>query len=244
VNGKVAILGQRADLAVDDVRVDGKRLAAEAREYWILHKPAGVITTLADPHSGERRTVHDLLPPEARRARLFPVGRLDVGSEGLVLMTNDGALAHALLHPSREVDKEYRVRVRGRMGAGTLPRLRQGVELDDGPMRPVRVTDPHYDAARDETELALVIREGRKREIRRAMEALGHRVVRLVRERMGPLLLARLPLGAARRLGPREVAELIAFARAREEATARASRGAREAKSRARADSLHEDGTD
>jgi 23S rRNA pseudouridine2605 synthase len=237
VNGKPAALGQRADLARDDVRVDGKRLAPEAREYWLLHKPAGVMTTLGDPHRGERRTVHDLMPAEARGARLFPVGRLDVGSEGLVLMTNDGELAHALLHPSREVDKEYRVRVRGALDARAVERLRAGVELEDGPMRPAHVSPAHYDAARNESELVLVLREGRKREIRRAFDALGHRVVRLVRERMGPLVLARLPAGAARRLGPRELEELRAFARAREEASARASRGARETNPRPRGNS-------
>ena len=226
VNGVVAQLGERADPARDDVRVDGQRLAAELRDYWLLNKPAGVITTLSDPHAGDRRTVHDLLPPEARGARLFPVGRLDVGSEGLVLMTNDGALAHALLHPSREVDKEYRVRVRGRIEARTLEQLRAGIELEDGPMRPAHVSAAQYDAARGESELVLVLREGRKREIRRAMDALGHRVVRLVRERMGPLLLARLPLGQARRLGPREVDELLAFAQARGQATALRTRGA------------------
>ena len=234
MNGAIAMLGERADLAHDDVRVDGKRLAAEPRDYWLLHKPAGVITTLSDPHSGDRRTVHDLLPAEARGARLFPVGRLDVGSEGLVLMTNDGELAHALLHPSREVDKEYRVRVRGALDARALEQLRAGVELEDGLMRPAHVSPPHYDAARNETELVLVLREGRKREIRRGLDALGHRVVRLVRERMGPLVLARLPLGAARRLGPREVEELRAFARAREEASARASSGGRDANPRPR----------
>jgi 23S rRNA pseudouridine2605 synthase len=243
VNGRVAELGERADLATDDVRVDGKRLTAEARDYWLLNKPAGVITTLADPHSGDRRTVHALMPPEARGARLFPVGRLDVGSEGLVLMTNDGELAHALLHPSREVDKEYRVRVRGELGERTAQRLRAGIELDDGPMRPAHVSEPSYDAARDESELVLVIREGRKREIRRAMDALGHRVVRLVRERMGPLVLARLPLGAARRLGPREVAELLAFARAREQATMRGTRGVRAANAPTREESRDSRGT-
>jgi 23S rRNA pseudouridine2605 synthase len=243
VNGRIAELGERADLMTDDVRVDGKRLAPEAREYWLLNKPTGVITTLSDPHSGDRRTVHDLMPDEARGARLFPVGRLDVGSEGLVLMTNDGELAHALLHPSREVDKEYRVRVRGRIDARTLERLREGIELDDGPMRPAHVSGAQYDAERGESELVLILREGRKREIRRAMDALGHRVVRLVRERMGPLVLARLPLGEARRLGPREVAELIAFARAREPATARETPGAREAIAAAREESPDRDGS-
>ena len=244
LNGAVATLGERADLARDDVRVDGKRLATEAREYWLLHKPAGVITTLSDPHSGERRTVHDLMPAEARGARLFPVGRLDVGSEGLVLMTNDGELAHALLHPSREVDKEYRVRVRGALDARVLEQLRAGIELDDGPMRPAHVSAAQYDAARNESEVVLVLREGRKREIRRAFDALGHRVVRLVRERIGPLLLARLPLGAARRLGPREVDELRAFARAREAASARASRSARETNPQPRGNSRSPRGTD
>ncbi|HEY8121209.1 MAG TPA: pseudouridine synthase [Myxococcota bacterium] len=234
LNGRPAELGERADLVADDVRVDGKRLVAEARDYWLLNKPAGVITTLGDPHSGDRRTVHDLMPAEARGARLFPVGRLDVGSEGLVLMTNDGELAHALLHPSREVDKEYRVRVRGKIEARTLERLRGGIELDDGPMRPAHVSAAQYDAARDESELVLILREGRKREIRRAMDALGHRVVRLVRERMGPLLLARLPSGAARRLGPREVSELIAFAAARAQATGRGTRSPAEANPPAR----------
>jgi 23S rRNA pseudouridine2605 synthase len=112
--------------------------------------------------------------------------------------------------------------------------LREGIELDDGPMRPAHVSAAHYDSERGESELVLIIREGRKREIRRAMDALGHRVVQLVRERMGPLVLARLPLGEARRLGPREVAELIAFAKAREQATAGATRGSREANALAR----------
>jgi 23S rRNA pseudouridine2605 synthase len=234
LNGRIAELGERADLRTDDVRVDGKRLEPELREYWLLNKPPGVITTLSDPHAGDRRSVHALMPDAARGARLFPVGRLDVGSEGLVLMTNDGELAHALLHPSREVDKEYRVRVRGRIEARTLERLREGIELDDGPMRPAHVSGAEYDAERGESELVLILREGRKREIRRALDALGHRVVRLVRERMGPLLLARLPLGDARRLGPREVAELLAFAKAREQATARGTPGARGANTPAR----------
>lgn len=244
MNGRVAHLGDRADLASDDVRVDGRSLTPEAREYWLLNKPPGVITTLADPHAGDRRTVHDVMPPEARGARLFPVGRLDVGSEGLVLMTNDGELAHALLHPSREVDKEYRVRVLGRLEPRTLERLRGGIELDDGPMRPAHVSAAEYDPARNESEVVLVLREGRKREIRRAMDALGHRVVRLVRERMGPLVLARLPLGAARRLGPREVSELIAFAKARAQATAIETRGPGETIAEAREEDLEFDGSD
>lgn len=243
VNGRVARLGERADLGCDDIRVDGERLVAEERQYWLLNKPTGVITTLADPHAGARRTVHDLMPPEARGARLFPVGRLDVGSEGLVLMTNDGDLAHALLHPSREVDKEYRVRVRGRAEAQSLEHLRAGILLDDGPMKPAHVSPGRYDPSRDETEVVIVLREGRKREIRRAMDALGHRVVRLVRERMGPLVLARLPLGSARRLGPREVEALRAFARAREQATPRPAHGPARTNAKARRNSPKSDRT-
>jgi 23S rRNA pseudouridine2605 synthase/16S rRNA pseudouridine516 synthase len=121
------------------------------------------------------------------------------------------------------------VRVRGRIEARTLERLREGIELDDGPMRPAHVSAAQYDAERGESELVLVIREGRKREIRRALDALGHRVVQLVRERMGSLVLARLPLGEALRLCPREVAELLAFAKAREQSTERGTRGPREA---------------
>lgn len=210
--------------------MDGRAIAARELDYWLLHKPAGVLTTLSDPHSGERRTVHALLPPRVQGARLFPVGRLDVGSEGLVLMTNDGELAHALLHPSREVDKEYRVTVRGSVPLATLERLRAGITLEDGPMRPAHVSPATFAAERNESELVLILREGRKREIRRAMEALGHPVLRLVRERLGPLQLGALPRGAARRLSPREVAELREFASAREAASRRATRGARKAK--------------
>jgi pseudouridine synthase len=237
VDGQIARLGERADPNRQDIRVDGRAVVAAELDYWLLHKPTGVLTTLSDPHTGERRTVHGLLPAAARGARLFPVGRLDVGSEGLVLMTNDGELAHALLHPSREVDKEYRVTVRGKIERATLERLREGIMLDDGPMRPAHVSPAAHDAARNESELVLILREGRKREIRRAMEALGHPVLRLVRERMGPLTLGSLPLGAARRLSQREVAELRAFASAREQASGRATRGPREGNPPARGES-------
>jgi 23S rRNA pseudouridine2605 synthase len=244
LNGRLAKLGERADPRRDEIRLDGRVIAAEQRDYWLLNKPTGVLTTLSDPHTGERRTVHSLLPPAARRARLFPVGRLDVGSEGLVLMTNDGELSHALLHPSREVDKEYRVRVRGRIEDETLARLRGGIELDDGPMRPAHVSPAQHDAERDESELVLVLREGRKREIRRAMDALGHPVLRLVRERMGPLVLGALPLGAARRLSHYEVDELLGFARDREAASKRGTRGPRGANSPARGEARDPHGSD
>ena len=221
VNGRVARLGDSADPDVDRVEVDGRPLAAVAPAFWLLHKPRGVLTTTRDPHG--RRTVLDLLPPRAARLRLFPVGRLDLESEGLLLLTNDGDVAQALLHPSRGSEREYRVRVRGRLDAGALRRLREGVWLAEGRSAPVRTGRPGYDAASDTTTLSLILVEGRKRQIRRAMRALGHPVVSLVRIRMGPLHLGGLPAGRARPLTGPERERLLAHAR-RHGAPARGAR--------------------
>jgi len=215
VNGEVARLGDSADPARDDVRVDGRPLRAEPHQYWLLHKPRGVLTTVADPWAGPtgRRTVLELLPSAARRTRLYPVGRLDLDSEGLLLLTNDGDTAQALLHPSRGCEREYRVDVRGQVEPATADRLARGVELEDGPTRPCRVRVLGHDRARDATRLVLTLREGRKRQIRRALRALGHPVRRLVRTRMGPLRLGTLAPGRARRLDARERGALLRFAR-------------------------------
>lgn len=202
VNGKVALLGESADPAADDVRVDGRRIEAEPRRYWLLHKPQNVLTTTADPWAADagRRTVMDLLPAAARRTRLVPVGRLDLDSEGLLLMTNDGAVVQALLHPSHGCEREYLVDVWGEVSRETARRLAAGVELDDGRTRPCQVRVLGYDAGRGISRLALVLREGRKRQIRRSLLALGHPVRRLLRVRMGPLRLGALPRGRAREL--------------------------------------------
>jgi 23S rRNA pseudouridine2605 synthase len=170
-----------------------------------------VLTTLRDPEG--RQTVVDLLPPEARRARVFPVGRLDRDTEGLLLLTNDGDVAQALLHPSRGSEREYLVTARGRVSAESLRRLAAGVPLDDGPTAPARVAGARHDPRSDTTRFRLVLREGRKRQIRRALRALGHPVVALVRVRMGPLLLGRLAPGAARPLSAQETKTLLAHAR-------------------------------
>ena len=154
-----------------------------------------------------------LLPPGL--PRLFPVGRLDSDSEGLVLLTNDGEVAHALLHPSLESEREYRVTARGRLLPAALARLARGVELEDGWTAPARVGPARFDARRGVTRFALILREGRKRQIRRALAALGHPVARLVRTRMGPLRLGRLPAGSARPLAVTEVATLQRHAHAR-----------------------------
>jgi 23S rRNA pseudouridine2605 synthase len=204
VDGAVAKLGDRADPAVQRVTVDGRPLRLAAGAWWMVNKPAGVLTTVRD--TSGRRTVIALLPPGL--PRLFPVGRLDLDTEGLVLLTNDGATAHALLHPSLGSEREYVVVARGRMGAAALERLAAGVELDDGPTAPARVGAPRFDARADTTRFPLVLREGRKRQIRRALAALGHPVVRLVRTRMGPQRLGRLPAGGARPLTGGEVRAL------------------------------------
>lgn len=200
VNGVPATLGDSADPEWDVVTLDGAPVVREPLVYWLVHKPRGVLTTVRDPEG--RRTVIDLLP--AREARVFPVGRLDRDTEGLVLLTNDGALAQVMLHPSHETEREYRVSVRGRIRAESLQRLAAGVEIDGRPTAPASVGRAVYDAESDTARFRLSVIEGRNRQIRRALEKLGHRVVRLVRVGMGPLHLGRLAPGAARRLTPAE----------------------------------------
>lgn len=225
VDGVVARLGDRADPAVQAVTVDGRRVRLAAPAWWMVHKPAGVLTTVRD--TSGRRTVIALLPPGL--PRLFPVGRLDLDTEGLVLLTNDGATAHALLHPSLGSEREYLVTARGRMADAALRRLAAGVELDDGPTAPARVGAPRFDARGDTTRFALVLREGRKRQIRRALAALGHPVVRLVRTRMGPQRLGRLPAGGARPLTGGEVRALERHAAALARERQRGGKGASQA---------------
>lgn len=198
VNGAVACLGAAADPDQDVISLDGSPLVAEPRAYWILHKPRGVVTTTRDPEG--RTTVLDLLPAEARGMRLFPVGRLDLDSEGLLLLTNDGEVAQAMLHPSLGCEKEYQITARGRLLPATRRRLAGGIELDDGPMAPCRVGPVRYDPGTDASSFRLTLREGRKRQIRRALAACGHPVLRLTRIRMGPLRLGRLRPRQARTL--------------------------------------------
>jgi 23S rRNA pseudouridine2605 synthase len=206
VNGDVASLGQSANRERDTIAVDGEPIHRESLEYWIVHKPRGVLTTVSDPRG--RSTVMELLPK--RGTRLFPVGRLDFHTEGLVLLTNDGALAHTLLHPSFGTEREYQVTVRGRLQAATLRRIAKGVPLEDGVTAPARLGVANFDPQTRATRFALTLIEGKKRQIRRMMGALGHPVVRLVRVRMGTLQLGRLGLGEARPLQARERRALLA----------------------------------
>jgi 23S rRNA pseudouridine2605 synthase len=205
VNGRVARLGDRADPRRDDVRLDGERIAAERPAYWILNKPRGVVTTRRD--EAGRRTVMDLLPRGVEN--VFPVGRLDRETGGLLLLTNDGDTAHALLHPSLGNEREYRVEVRGRIDPRTIARLEKGVPLEDGRSAPTRVDGVRFDPDAKTSSFSLTVVEGRKRQIRRTLLVLGFPVRRLTRVRMGPLRLGRLPAGEARRLRADERRRLL-----------------------------------
>lgn len=206
VNGRVANLGDRADPSVDDIRLDGERLLREKPSYWIINKPRGVITTVRDDEG--RRTVLDLLPRNV--GRLFPVGRLDRETSGLLLLTNDGDTAHALLHPSLGNEREYKVNVKGEIDERAVGRLRKGVPLEEGRTAPGRVSGIRFDSDAGTSSFSLVLVEGKKRQIRRSLLILGFPVRRLVRVRMGPLRLGRLAVGEARPLRAEERRALLA----------------------------------
>lgn len=181
----------------DEVRVDGSLVGAEVLEVWAVNKPAGVVSTAREP--GKRPAVVELVDSAVR---LYPVGRLDVDSTGLLLLTNDGALANRLTHPRYEVRKAYRVRLRRPPADADLRRLSSGVQLDDGPTAPAEVR------RLGEREIEIVLREGRNRQVRRMAEAVGNDVVALQRVRFGPVGLGELVEGEARRLGADEIATL------------------------------------
>lgn len=178
VNGEVVVLGRRVDPENDEIEVDGAPIGVKpGLVYYVLNKPSGVVTTSADTH--DRRTVMDIVPDEPR---VFSIGRLDLETEGLLLITNDGQLANRIAHPSHGVDKEYLAEVAGgEVSAGRLRSLRDGVELDDGTTAPAKVSQPSPGV------LKITIHEGKNRQVRRMCEAIGHPVTRLVRTRIGPM---------------------------------------------------------
>jgi pseudouridine synthase len=204
VNGVVTTdLATLADPDVDIVALRGAPLPqAERKRYVLLHKPSGYVTTVSDPRG--RPTVADLVREVG--ARLYPVGRLDWDVEGVLLMTNDGDLTHRLLHPRYGLPRVYEVEVRGSVTSGDLARWRRGVTLDDGPAAPtaVELVRP----VGSTTLLRLTFTEGRKHEVKRYCEALGHPVHRLRRVAFGPITLGDLPRGAHRALTPREISTL------------------------------------
>jgi 23S rRNA pseudouridine2605 synthase len=212
VGGEVVIDPARDVGEGSRVEVDGRPVAPEPREVWALNKPPGVVSTAREP--GRRRAVTDLVDSERR---LYPVGRLDADSTGLILLTNDGELANRLTHPRYGVPKAYRVSLTRPPGEREIEELRAGVRLDDGPTAPAEVE------RRGERELEITIREGRKRQVRRMAEAVGHRVEALTRIRVGPLELGDLRLGESRRLGPDEVDRLWEDARPMRTATKKRS---------------------
>lgn len=198
VDGVVAELGKRVDVETQVVAVDGAPVGIKPDlVYYLLNKPAGVITTADDPQG--RPTVVEMVPDDPR---VFPVGRLDGETEGLLILTNDGQLTHHLTHPSFGVEKEYLTQVKGEPSRATLRQLRDGVELDDGPTARARVT------AVEPNLIRLTIHEGRNRQVRRMCEAVGHPVLRLVRTRIGPITDPRLPPGEWRELSRDEVRSL------------------------------------
>ncbi len=197
VGGEVVTDPARDVSDADDVRVNGAAVGAEAREVWAVNKPAGVVSTAREP--GSRPAVVELVESGAR---LYPVGRLDAESTGLLLLTNDGELANRLTHPRYGVAKTYLARLAKPPSDRDLDRLRRGVELEDGRTAPAGVDR----VGRQEIEI--VLREGRNRQVRRMVEAVGNRVVALQRIRFGSLALGRLAKGGCRRLGEGEIAQL------------------------------------
>ena len=198
VNGRPARIGQRVRADVDVVAVDGAVISLRSDHvHYLLNKPAGVVSTASDPQG--RPTVLDGLPAEPR---VYPVGRLDMDSEGLVLLSNDGDLARRIMHPSSGCEKEYLVAVQGRISPGALRALREGVDLSDGPSAPARVSSPQRGLLR------VVLTEGRNRQVRRMCAAVGLTVTRLVRTRIGPLRDAQLGPGEWRELTQAELRAL------------------------------------
>ena len=197
VGGEVVIDPARDVGEGDDVRVNGAPVVVETREVWAVNKPVGVVSTAREP--GSRTPVVDLVDTEAR---LYPVGRLDADSSGLLLLTNDGELANLLTHPRYEVSKAYVARLAKPIGEREVERLCKGVTLEDGPTAPAEVR------RLGEREVEIVLREGRNRQVRRMLEAVGNDVVALRRVRFGPLSLGHLKEGGSRRLSKDEAARL------------------------------------
>ncbi len=222
LDGRVATLGDKVEVGRHQVEVDGAPVNLDPNvRYYALHKPAGIVTTMRDPQG--RADIRSLLPRDG--PRVFPVGRLDRDTEGLLVLTNDGELANRLMHPAFGVEKEYLAEVEGVPSPGQVTRLRRGVELDDGPAR--AETARIVDTRANRGQIRMVMTEGRKREVRRMLAAIGLPVTRLVRLRVGPVRLGRMKPGAVRELTPEEVLGLSRAAGAPQRRRARTRRGAK-----------------
>lgn len=204
VNEKtVTELGTKTDPEIDVIELDGRKLfLSEKKVYYILNKPTGYVTTMKDP--GGRPTVADLT--SHIKERVYPAGRLDFDTSGLLLITNDGDLANALAHPKKEVDKCYEVKVRGVPSEESLCKLAKGILLEDGMTAPARAR--LLKKERDKAWIEIIIHEGRNRQVRRMCDAIGHKVIKLKRIGIGPLKLGHLAPGKIRPLSPRELESL------------------------------------
>lgn len=209
VDGRVANLGQSVDPETAKVRVDGVLVGAEEKEYWLLNKPVGVLSAAKDARA--RRLVTDLVPTSAR---IYPVGRLDLDSSGLMLLTNDGALSEMLLHPRYHVEKEYVVTIKGALEKRAADQIRRGIQLEEGVTSPARLTVVDSPTSRNDhiSTVRVIIHEGRKRQVRRMFAAVGKKVLTLHRSRFAVLTDENLSPGQARRLTEKEVGELIRLA--------------------------------
>lgn len=207
IDGRKAVLGDRVDVESEVVSLDGSPIPVNpAHETYLLYKPVGVISTADDPQG--RPTVVGLVDSPTR---LYPVGRLDADSEGLIILTNDGSLAEVVTHPRYEVHKRYLAEIQGKPDSAAMRKLEHGIELDDGPARAIRARV--VGSSRSLSQVEIVMGEGRKRQVRRMLDAVGHPVVRLVRTAIGPITDTRLKPGESRRMTNSELATLLAAAK-------------------------------
>ncbi len=205
VNGQVATLGMKADMEKDYIKVDGKLvIKPEPKTYAMLNKPKGFLTTLEDPQG--RPTIKELI--KGIRYRVYPVGRLDFNSEGLLILTNDGELAYRLIHPSYKVPKTYLVKVKGIVEEKDLNKLRKGIMLEDGMTAPARIRRIRMPKTERNSWLEITIHEGKKRQIRRMFQRIRHPVLKLKRIRIDGISLGNLPTGQWRYLSPEEIQKL------------------------------------
>jgi len=200
VNGKVATIGMKADTLKDHIKVDGKLLfRPEKKVYFVFNKPRGVVTSMSDPEG--RPTVHDFL--KGIKQRVYPVGRLDFDSEGMLLITNDGEFAHAVLHPSKKIPKTYLVKIKGMIDDESIEKLRKGIRLDRTITAPAKVR--RWRKIENNSWLEMVIYEGKKRQIRRMLERVGHSVIRLMRIRINGIEMGALRPGECRQISSEEM---------------------------------------
>lgn len=211
VNGQVATLGTKADPERDHIKLDGKRInKPEPKVYYVFHKPPSVVTSVSDPEG--RPTVMDYF--NKIKYRVYPVGRLDYDSEGLLLITNDGDFAHAVLHPTKKIPKIYMVKIKGLMEDNDVLKLSKGIKLDDGMTAPAKVRKLRK--LKENSWIEITLYEGKKRQIRRMLNKVGHTVIRLKRVAIGPVVLGDLPMGGLRPLSIEDVRAIRQYAEGKE----------------------------